>query len=286
MYNDKALSNLEYIFDDFVATMTYEKVQSVSSRGDIKKYLKELFKDIKTINEDDIYSLTNNQSLRDLMLYYAITSKKLVKTNQKLFFSDLNKLLKEYKTDLIMNHDYIDDNEIENLLESEVKEDKEKVIKSLLNYTFNVVLFKANDEYMFEDLLSDANEVLVSCIYRYNKNDHKSFMNYLKFNLIKTINDKQRQYMNSEKLLSKKDFIDEDFEERLTSRFDNLRKVSELMNNANLSEMERKIIEYIYGLVDGVAHTHDETAIEFKSNPRGIEQIEFRVLSRLRRNSK
>ena len=220
------------------------------------------------------------------MLYYAITCKKLVKTNQKLFFSDLNKFLKEYKTNLIMNHDYIDDNEIENLLESEVKEDKEKVIKSLLNYTFNVVLFKANDEYMFEDLLSDAIEVLVSCIYRYNKNDHKSFMNYLKFNLIKTINDKQRQYMNREELLSKKDCIDEDFEERLTSRFDNLRKVSELMNNANLSEMERKIIEYIYGLVDGVAHTHDETAIEFKSNPRGIEQIESRVLSRLRRNSK
>ena len=285
MFNEKNVKNLEFVFDEFLAEMTYEKAGMVLVDRKIKKELEALFKDKKSVTQTDIYALTNNNALRNLMIYYLIRNKKTIIKENNVAISDLNFLSQDYRKKLNV-HISFDDEELEKILERPTKQDIECVMNSLLGYTFDVALEHVNDPRIFEELLADATEILLKSIYRYNKLDHESFRDYLAFNLETELSKRQSKYLFDYKRPEARDNIDECAEERVIERIDNLRTLNRIMNDANLSLREKEIIEYKYGITDDMEHTFEEVAKEFNMNTNGAMNVTNSALKKLIKASK
>ena len=284
MYNMKTIENLEKIFDEvenLETPLTYENASLLLERKRVTQYLDKLFKNKESIYEEDIYSLTKKRSLRNVIKLYLIRNDKPIIKEQIVSISDLSNSLKMYKDDISKN-ETISDEAIEKLLEDRTLDNVNCVMNSLLDFVFDFVLPNATDEFIFEDLLSQSNAIFVTSIYKYDKNIHHNFKEFLKYNLEVLLSNNERYTIYDESPKSQVMFANK-YEEKIVDRIDNIRLVKGIIDSANLSTLERKIIEYIYGLSDGMPHTYEEAALEFKMNTNGATQVGINALVKLKR---
>ncbi len=287
MYNQKILDKLEKIFEAYDIILTYLDYKSadmILERKKIVQYLDKLFENIDTVREEDINGLTTKKQLRSVIRLYLIRNNIAIIKEGKVALSDLSKETRKYKNDISENSKF-DEEEIETALENKSEENINIVMNKLLNYVFTTLLESVTDEKMFEELLGEANETLLSSIYSYDKSTHNNFKQYLTYNLDILIINKQTKIINDGTY--KPDFVYVDkYEDRIVERVDNLKLLKELIEAANLSIIERNVIDYMYGLTDGVAHTYDEVAREFKMNKMGAIQIQSGALNKLQKVKK
>jgi DNA-directed RNA polymerase sigma subunit (sigma70/sigma32) len=288
VYDKKILNNLEKIFDtleDLKTPLEYEKANLILERKRIKQYLDKLFNDMEAVYETELYSLTNKEPLINVMKLYLIRKDIPIIKDEKVPLSDLSFSLKNYKRKISMHVSYTDD-EIETLLKDRTRKNRECIMNSLLDFVFSTVLSSANDTSIFEELLADANETLLASIYRYDESRHNNFKEYLSYNLDITINKKQNEYMTKTIQYRKPNLIVGKYDEKIIERTDTIRFLKEIMEEANLSSLEKKIVEYIYGLTDGEAHTYEEAAIEFRMNKLGATHVGLEAINKLKRTQK
>lgn len=287
MYNQKILDKLEKIleaYDIILTYLDYKSADMILERKKIVQYLDKLFENIDTVREEDINGLTTKKQLRSVIRLYLIRNNIAIIKEGKVALSDLSKETRKYKNDISENSKF-DEEEIETALENKSEENINIVMNKLLNYVFTTLLESVTDEKMFEELLGEANETLLSSIYSYDKSTHNNFKQYLTYNLDILIINKQTKIINDGTY--KPDFVYVDkYEDRIVERIDNLKLLKELIEAANLSIIERKVIDYMYGLTDGVAHTYDEVAREFKMNKMGAIQIQSGALNKLQKVKK
>ena len=287
MYNTKILDKLEKIFEAYdiiLSYLDYKSADMILERKKIVQYLDKLFENIDTVREEDINGLTAKKPLRSVIRLYLIRNNIVIIKEGKVALSDLSKETRKYKYDISKNSKF-DEEEIEAALENKSEENINIVMNKLLNYVFTTLLESVTDEKMFEELLGEANETLLSSIYSYDKSKHNNFKQYLTYNLDILIINKQNKIINDGTY--KPDFVYVDkYEDKIVERVDNLKLLKELIEAANLSIIERKVIDYMYGLTDGVAHTYDEVAREFKMNKMGAIQIQSGALNKLQKLKK
>lgn len=287
MYNQKILDKLEKIleaYDIILTYLDYKSADMILERKKIVQYLDKLFENIDTVREEDINGLTTKKQLRSVIRLYLIRNNIAIIKEGKVALSDLSKETRKYKNDISENSKF-DEEEIETALENKSEENINIVMNKLLNYVFTTLLESVTDEKMFEELLGEANETLLSSIYSYDKSTHNNFKQYLTYNLDILIINKQTKIINDGTY--KPDFVYVDkYEDRIVERIDNLKLLKELIEAANLSIIERKVVDYMYGLTDGVAHTYDEVAREFKMNKMGAIQIQSGALNKLQKVKK
>ncbi|MCR5482872.1 MAG: hypothetical protein K6E99_00465 [Bacilli bacterium] len=287
MYNQKILDKLEKILEAYDIVLTYLDYQSadmILERKKIVQYLDKLFENIDTVREEDINGLTTKKPLRSVVRLYLIRNNIAIIKEGKVALSDLSKDTRKYKNDISKNSKF-DEEEIETALENKGEENINIVMNKLLNYVFTTLLESVTDEKMFEELLGEANETLLSSIYSYDKSKHNNFKQYLTYNLDILIINKQTKIINDGTYKSNFVYVDK-YEDKIIERVDNLKLLKELIEAANLSIIERKVIDYMYGLTDGVAHTYDEVAREFKMNKMGAIQIQSGALNKLKKEKK
>jgi len=284
VYNQKILDKLEKILEPYDIVLTYldyKSADTILKRKKIVQYLDKIFENIDTVREEDINGLTTKKPLRSVIRLYLIRNNIAIIKEGKVALSDLSKDTRKYKNDISKNSKF-DEEEIETALENKGEENINIVMNKLLNYVFTTLLESVTDEKMFEELLGEANETLLSSIYSYDKSKHNNFKQYLTYNLDILIINKQTKIINDGTYKSNFVYVDK-YEDKIIERVDNLKLLKELIEAANLSIIERKVIDYMYGLTDGVAHTYDEVAREFKMNKMGAIQIQSGALNKLKK---
>ncbi len=287
MYNEEIVKKLEKIFEAYDIIMSYLEYTSadmILERKKVVQYLDKLFENVDAVREEDINGMTTKKPLRSVIRLYILRNDKAIIKDGKASLSDLSKEMRKYKNDISKNSKYIEE-EIENALENKNNENINSVMNKLLNYVFTTVLSSVTDEEMFEELIADANETLISSIYSYDKVKHHSFKQYLTYNLDMLIINKQQKIINNGIYRDTFKYVD-NYEDRIVERVDNIRLIKEIMEEAHLSILERKIVEYIYGLNDGMSHTYDEAAHEFNMNKMSAIQVGVEGINKLQKVKK
>ena len=236
---------------------------------------------IAIVKEEDIDGITTKKPLRSVIRLYLIRNNKAIIKEGNVAISDLPKDIRRYKYDISKNSKY-DEEEIEEALENKSDENINSIMNKLLNYVFTIVLSRATDEKMFEELILEANETLLTTIYNYDKNRHNSFKNYLTYNIEMQIINKKSKIINDGLHNKTIKYVDK-YEDRIIERVDNIRYLKQVMENAHLSILERKIVEYIYGLTDGIPHTYEEAAHEFNMNKMSATHVGTEAICKLKK---
>ena len=287
MFNEKIVEKLENIFEAYdivLSYLDYTSADMILERKKVVQYLDKLFQNVDTVREEDINGLTSKKPLRSVIRLYLLRNDIAIIKDGKTSLSDLSKEMRRYKNDISKNSKY-DEEEIENALENKNDESINSVMNKLLNYVFTTVLSSVTDEEMFEELIADANETLLSSIYSYDKEKHNNFKQYLTYNLDMLIINKQQKIINNGIYRNTFKYVDK-YEDRIVERVDNIRLLKEIMEDAHLSILERKIVEYIYGLNDGMSHTYDEAAHEFNMNKMSAIQVGVEGINKLQKVKK
>ena len=283
MSKEKIISDLNEIFTSlkyYKSPLDYEIASSFLDKNLIINNLDELFKGKKCIDEEEINLITNNEILKDVIKLYLIRNNINIYKDERLSLSDLDIDQRIYK-DNISKHITFTDDEIEILIDDLTRKNREVIMNAELDYVFDKVLSIANDEYIFEELLADANEILLASIYRYNKDKHKSFKEYLTYNLETTLNKNQLSYIHNHVNVDDDTIVVDEYEEMIMDKMVNTEKLDDIFNKTNVSSLERDIIEYLYGIKDGIKHSEDEAALEYKMNKVSVMQIKSLTLSKL-----
>ena len=283
MYNEKIIQKLETIFDNIekeTSYLDYNSSNMILERKRVVQYLDKLFLNVEAVKEENINAITTKKTLRSVIRLYLIRNNKAIIKEEKVVISDLSKEMRRYKNDISKNSKY-DEEEIEKILENKSNEKLNSIMNKLLNYVFTLVLSSSTDEKMFEELIGEANETLLSSIYNYDKKKHNNFKNYLTYNIEILIIKKQNKIINENKYKTSFAYADK-YEDRIIERVDNIRLLKEIMKKAHLSTLEKEIIEYIYGLTDGMPHTYEEAAREFHINKIGATHLGTEALIKLK----
>lgn len=283
MSKEKIINDLNKVFASlkyYKSPLDYEIASSLLNKSLIINSLDELFKDKKSIDEEEINLMTNNEIFKDVIKLYLIRNNINTYKDEKLSLDDLDINQKIYKEN-ISKHVKFTDEEIEILLSDLTRQNREVIMNAKLNYVFDKTLSIVNNEYIFEELLADAIEVLLSSIYRYNKEKHNSFKEYLTYNLETTLNKNQLSYMHNHVNVDDDTIVVDKYDDIVTDKILNKEKLDNIFNKTNISSLERDIIEYLYGIKDGIRHSDEEAALEYKMNKISIMQIKSLTLSKL-----
>ena len=288
MHKEKIINDLNEIFASlkyYKSPLDYEIASSLLDKSLIINSLDELFKDKKNIDEEEIDLMTNNEIFKDVIKLYLIRNNINTYKDERLSLDDLDINQKIYKEN-ISKHVKFTDEGIEILLSDLTRQNREVIMNAKLNYVFDKTLSIVNNEYIFEELLADAIEVLLSSIYRYNKEKHNSFKEYLTYNLETILNKNQLSYIHNHVNVDDDTIIVDEYEEMITDKMVNAEKLDDIFNKTNVSSLERDIIEYLYGIKDGIRHSEEEAALEYKMNKISIMQIKSLTLSKLHNTTK
>lgn len=207
-------------------------------------------------------------------------NKEIIKQNS-ISISDLSEWLIQYKNTISKYKKY-DFDELENLL---LYEDKETITHALLDYVFTLVLTISPDELIFEELLADANEELIRSIYSYDKTIHKDFKTYLTININNVISENLYNYLsNNDSFENTKTALD--YETKIIERTDYSILLKSIIEEVNLSPLEKRVIEYRYGLIDGIQWDYLDIAQELKLNKLSVMHHETNAIKKLQRTKK
>ncbi|MBQ7240638.1 MAG: hypothetical protein IJS56_04270 [Bacilli bacterium] len=283
MSKEKIINDLNEIFTSlkyYKSPLDYEIASSLLDKSLIINDLDELFKDKKSIDEEEINLMTNNEIFKDVIKLYLIRNNIKTYKDERLSLDDLD-INQRISKENISKHVKFTDEEIEILLSDLTRQNREVIMNAELNYVFDKTLSIVNNEYIFEELLADAIEVLLSSIYRYNKEKHNSFKEYLTYNLETALNRKQLSYIHNHVNVDDDTIVVDKYDEIVTDKILNKEKLDNIFNKTNISSLERDIIEYLYGIKDGIRHSEEEAALEYKMNKISIMQIKSLTLSKL-----
>ena len=283
MSKEKIINDLNEIFTSlkyYKSPLDYEIASSLLDKSLIINDLDELFKDKKSIDEEEINLMTNNEIFKDVIKLYLIRNNIKTYKDERLSLDDLD-INQRISKENISKHVKFTDEVIEILLSDLTRQNREVIMNAELNYVFDKTLSIVNNEYIFEELLADAIEVLLSSIYRYNKEKHNSFKEYLTYNLETALNRKQLSYIHNHVNVDDDTIVVDKYDEIVTDKILNKEKLDNIFNKTNISSLERDIIEYLYGIKDGIRHSEEEAALEYKMNKISIMQIKSLTLSKL-----
>ena len=164
------------------------------------------------------------------------------------------------------------------------KDIKERIIMGNLRFVYRMVWkFCKENQVNISEAESYAYEGLINAVNSFDYTKGHPFStfatNRIKTSLKQAITKEKKQNVESLsdgiKITIKDDFVDQ------------IIKNEELENYLSiLKEIERKIIEYRFGLTDGHYHTLEETGKVFNMTSERIRQIEAKALRKLRHPSR
>ena len=277
--NEEIIKKLELVIQD--NKLNDEEIMNLLNDERIDSYLSELFCTYNHVFENDLKRAITNDNLYLLILAYLDKRNiPLVKENF-ISMSDLSEELIEYKNTVSYLKHYTFD-EIEEIIDYE---DKELIIKSLLEYVFMLVLEFAHDSSIFEELLEDANEELIRSVYNYDREIHDNFGFYLSSNIYRVVNNKESSYLSD--TISTQDVeVSSNYTDSVINKTDDLRLLKEVLDKASLSPLEKRVLDYRYGIIDGIIWSFLDIGKELRMNKVTVMKYEAYALRKLKKAKK
>ena len=277
--NEEIIKKLELVIQD--NKLNDEEIMNLLNDERIDSYLSELFCTYNHVFENDLKRAITNDNLYLLILAYLDKRNiPLVKENF-ISMSDLSEELIEYKNTVSYLKHYTFD-EIEEIIDYE---DKELIINSLLEYVFMLVLEFAHDSSIFEELLEDANEELIRSVYNYDREIHDNFGFYLSSNIYRVVNNKESSYLSD--TISTQDVeVSSNYTDSVINKTDDLRLLKEVLDKASLSPLEKRVLDYRYGIIDGIIWSFLDIGKELRMNKVTVMKYEAYALRKLKKAKK
>lgn len=277
--NEEIIKKLELVIQD--NKLNDEEIMNLLNDERIDSYLSELFCTYNHVFENDLKKAITNDNLYLLILAYLDKRNiPLVKENF-ISMSDLSEELIEYKNTVSYLKHYTFD-EIEEIIDYE---DKDLIINSLLEYVFMLVLEFAHDQSIFEELLEDANEELIRSVYNYDRKIHDNFGFYLSSNIYRVVNNKESSYLTD--TISTQDVeVRSNYIDSVINKTDDLRLLKEVLDKASLSPLEKRVLDYRYGIIDGIIWSFLDIGKELRMNKVTVMKYEAYALRKLKKAKK
>lgn len=277
--NEEIIKKLELVIQD--NKLNDEEIMNLLNDERIDSYLSELFCAYNHVFENDLKRAITNDNLYLLILAYLDKRNiPLVKENF-ISMSDLSEELIEYKNTVSYLKHYTLD-EIEEIIDYE---DKTLIINSLLEYVFMLVLEFAHDQSIFEELLADANEELIRSVYNYDREIHDNFGYYLTSNIYRVVNNKESLYLTDNTSMQDVE-VSSNYIEPVINKTDDLRLLNEVLDKASLSPLEKRVLDYRYGIIDGISWSFLDIGKELRMNKVTVMKYEAYALRKLKKAKK
>lgn len=277
--NEEIIKKLELVIQD--NKLNDEEIMNLLNDERIDSYLSELFCTYNHVFENDLKRAITNDNLYLLILAYLDKRNiPLVKENF-IPMSDLSEELIEYKNTVSYLKHYTFD-EIEEIIDYE---DKTLIINSLLEYVFMLVLEFAHDQSIFEELLADANEELIRSVYNYDREIHNNFSYYLSSNIYRVVNNKESLYLTDTTSFQDVE-VRSNYIDPVINKTDDLRLLNEVLDKASLSPLEKRVLDYRYGIIDGISWSFLDIGKELRMNKVTVMKYEAYALRKLKKAKK
>jgi RNA polymerase sigma factor (sigma-70 family) len=277
--NEEIIKKLELVIQD--NKLNDEEIMNLLNDERIDSYLSELFCTYNHVFENDLKRAITNDNLYLLILAYLDKRNiPLVKENF-ISMSDLSKELIEYKNTVSYLKHYTLD-EIEEIIDYE---DKTLIINSLLEYVFMLVLEFAHDQSIFEELLEDANEELIRSVYNYDREIHDNFGYYLTSNIYRVVNNKESSYLTDTTYIQDVE-VSSNYIDPVINKTDDLRLLNEVLDKASLSPLEKRVLDFRYGIIDGISWSFLDIGKELRMNKVTVMKYEAYALRKLKKVKK
>lgn len=277
--NEEIIKKLELVIQD--NKLNDEEIMNLLNDERIDSYLSELFCTYNHVFENDLKRAITNDNLYLLILAYLDKRNiPLVKENF-ISMSDLSEELIEYKNTVSYLKHYTLD-EIEEIIDYE---DKTLIINSLLEYVFMLVLEFAHDQSIFEELLADANEELIRSVYNYDREIHNNFGYYLTSNIYRVVNNKEPSYLTDTTYIQDVE-VSSNCIDPVINKTDDLSLLNEVLDKASLSPLEKRVLDYRYGIIDGISWSFLDIGKELRMNKVTVMKYEAYALRKLKKAKK
>jgi RNA polymerase sigma factor (sigma-70 family) len=277
--NEEIIKKLELVIQD--NKLNDEEIMNLLNDERIDSYLSELFCTYNHVFENDLKRAITNDNLYLLILAYLDKRNiPLVKENF-ISMSDLSEELIEYKNTVSYLKHYTLD-EIEEIIDYE---DKTLIINSLLEYVFMLVLEFAHDQSIFEELLEDANEELIRSVYNYDREIHDNFGYYLTSNIYRVVNNKESSYLTNTTYIQDVE-VSSNYIDPVINKTDDLRLLNEVLDKASLSPLEKRVLDFRYGIIDGISWSFLDIGKELRMNKVTVMKYEAYALRKLKKVKK
>lgn len=232
-----------------VTYLNYEDALNILKKKSVYDGLTKTFNDVDTLYQNDLDELTNNEVLKLII---------------KLFAKEYDIKIPEYKEDInnqsdeqrvfrnnLIKGETLDKFEVESLFIKASNQELERIIESYLVEIYDYVFTREGDNNDFFDIVNHCFTVLCDCVYSYDKEKHHSFNNYLYYMIdltILNIRDERKRLFGEEDI---EQLIISDPSDAVSDRVALRQYVKKLLDNSYLTDLERLIIEFRYGIING-----------------------------------
>ena len=169
------------------------------------------------------------------------------------------------------------------------KEDKRKIRKEIIEGNISIVdkvcksiLRKYSDCCLqYEELFSYGSECLLNCLDKFDPKKYTYFSAFASITIyrkfLSIISKTKLEYTNSFNVNNFYNYFDMEEDINCTDRN---RTISEVLNT--LSDVEKRVIEILYGFDDGYTHTQKEVAKEIERSESRVSQIHQSAIRKLK----
>lgn len=264
-----------------VTYLDYEDALNILKKKSVYDGLTKTFNDVDTLYQNDLDELTNNEVLKLII---------------KLFAKEHDIKIPEYKEDInnqsdeqrvfrnnLIKGETLDKFEVESLFIKASNQELERIIESYLVEIYDYVFTREGDNNDFFDIVNHCFTVLCDCVYSYDKEKHHSFNNYLYYMIdltILNIRDEHKRLFGEEDI---EQLIISDPSDAINDRVALRQYVKKLLDNSYLTDLERLIIEFRYGIINGEYYDKKFVAKSLGMSEVTESTIEAMAMEKLRK---
>lgn len=264
-----------------VTYLNYEDALNILKKKSVYDGLTKTFNDVDTLYQNDLDELTNNEVLKLII---------------KLFAKEHDIKIPEYKEDInnqsdeqrvfrnnLIKGETLDKFEVESLFIKASNQELERIIESYLVEIYDYVFTREGDNNDFFDIVNHCFTVLCDCVYSYDKEKHHSFNNYLYYMIdltILNIRDERKRLFGEEDI---EQLIISDPSDAVSDRVALRQYVKKLLDNSYLTDLERLIIEFRYGIINGEYYDKKFVAKSLGMSEVTESTIEAMAMEKLRK---
>lgn len=261
--------------------LDYEDALNILKKKSVYDGLTKTFNDVDTLYQNDLDELTNNEVLKLII---------------KIFAKEHDIKIPEYKEDInnqsdeqrvfrnnLIKGETLDKFEVESLFIKASNQELERIIESYLVEIYDYVFTREGDNNDFFDIVNHCFTVLCDCVYSYDKEKHHSFNNYLYYMIdltILNIRDEHKRLFGEEDI---EQLIISDPSDAISDRVALRQYVKKLLDNSYLTDLERLIIEFRYGIINGEYYDKKFVAKSLGMSEVTESTIEAMAMEKLRK---
>ena len=264
-----------------VTYLDYEDALNILKKKSVYDGLTKTFNDVDILYQNDLDELTNNEVLKLII---------------KLFAKEHDIKIPEYKEDInnqsdeqrvfrnnLIKGEKLDKFEAESLFINASNQELERIIESYLVEIYDYVFTREGNNNDFFDIVNHCFTVLCDCVYSYDKEKHHSFNNYLYYMIdltILNIRDERKRLFGEEDI---EQLIISDPSDAINDRVALRQYVKKLLDNSYLTDLERLIIEFRYGIINGEYYDKKFVAKSLGMSEVTESTIEAMAMEKLRK---